>query len=115
MTNAEREKEAIDWNPSSRLDGGEKIANRGFAKSLAIFYFRQIDAVAFLQRENIRRCADQTLFVEIFDLPVAQPLNVEGVARAEMLEPLHRLRWTDQRAGAAAHDIGLAGFLVDLA
>ncbi len=52
---------------------------------------------------------------EQLDLLVAEPLDVEGVARAEMLQPLDRLRCADEPAGAAAHDVRVAGLLVDLA
>ena len=38
-----------------------------------------------------------------------------ALREAEMLQPLDRLRRADERAGAAAHDVGLAGLLVDLA
>ena len=40
---------------------------------------------------------------EELDLLVAQALDVEGVARDEMPEPLDRLGRADQAAGAAAH------------
>ena len=59
--------------------------------------------------------ADQAFLEEQLDLLVAEPLDVEGVARAEMLETLDRLRRADEMAGAAAHDVGFAGLLVDLA
>ena len=52
---------------------------------------------------------------EDLDLLLAQALDVEGVARDEMLQALDRLRRADEAAGAAAHHVDLAGLLVDLA
>ena len=71
--------------------------------------------IARLQRENVGRRADQTFGEKELDQLFAQSLDVEGVARREMLEALDRLRRTDERAGAAAHDVRFAGLLVDLA
>src|SRR5918911_451707 len=45
----------------------------------------------------------------------AEPLDVEGVARDEMLQPLDGLRRADEAARAAAHRVLLAGAGVDLA
>ena len=72
-------------------------------------------AVARGEGEDVGGDLDQPLLEEQLDLLVAEPLDVEGVARAEMLEALDRLRGADEAAGAAAHDVGLAGLLVDLA
>ena len=71
--------------------------------------------VARLQREDVGRLHDAALVVEQLDLLLAQALDVEGVARDEVLEPLLGLRRADEAAGAAAHDIGAAGRLVGLA
>ena len=68
-----------------------------------------------LQREDVGRLHDAALVVEQLDLLLAQPLDVEGVARHEMLEALLGLRRTDQPAGAAPHHVGAAGLLVGLA
>src|SRR5262245_59265557 len=57
---------------------------------------------------------DQAVFVERLDVLLTQPLNVEGIARDEMLEPLHPLRRADQPAGAAAGRVLLAGIGIDL-
>ena len=65
---------------------------------------REVDAVARLQREDVGRRADQLLVVERLDLLLAQPLDVEGEPRHEMLQALLRLRRADEPAGAAAHD-----------
>ena len=71
--------------------------------------------VALLQREDVGRLHDAALVVEQLDLLLAEPLDVEGVARDEMLEPLLGLRRADEAAGAAAHHVGAARLLVDLA
>src|SRR6185437_6894144 len=54
------------------------------------------------------------LGIESFDLLVAEPLYVHGVARGEMFQTLDRLSRADEAAGAAAHDIGDA-LLIDFA
>ena len=59
--------------------------------------------------------ADDALVVELIDALRAEPLDVEGVARDEMLEALARLRRADQPAGAAPHRILLARARIDLA
>ena len=61
--------------------------------------------VAVLQRENVMRPLDQLIGIEFGDDLVAQALDVEGIARGEMLEPLDPLCGTDQAAGAAPHRI----------
>ena len=71
--------------------------------------------IALLQREDVGRLHDAALVVEQLDLLLAQPLDVEGVARHEMLEALLGLGRADEPAGAAAHHVGAAGALVDLA
>ena len=49
-----------------------------------------------LKRENVGRRPDQALLEEKLDLLVAEALDVEGVARAEMLQALDRLRRADE-------------------
>ena len=53
--------------------------------------------------------------MEGIDLLVAEPLDVEGVPRGEVLELLDHLRRADQPAGAAAHRVRPAGLGVDVA
>ena len=59
--------------------------------------------------EDVLRRLDQTVVVEGLDVLLAKPLDVEGVARHEMLEPLDALGRADQPAGAAPDHILLAG------
>ena len=117
MADAEGEDEAIERDAAARLDGGEQLVDRLGAETLlghqplVLLQTR----IALLQREDVGRLHDAALVVEQLDLLLAQALDVEGVARDEMLEPLLGLRRADEAAGAAAHDVGLAGLLVHLA
>ncbi len=52
--------------------------------------------VAFLEREDIGRLLHQPPIEQRLHLLLAQALDVEGVARDEMAEPLHRLRRADR-------------------
>ena len=98
-----------------RLDGVEQIARRNLAEALPFAQGRLLLAVAFAQGEDVGGRADEAFRVEELDLLVAQPFDIEGVARAEMLQALDRLRRAHQMAGAAAHGVHLSGLLVDLA
>src|SRR5262249_30066029 len=49
--------------------------------------------------------ADQLVLPEGGDVLLAEPFDVEAVARHEMPEPLDRLRRTDQSAGATPRDL----------
>ena len=65
--------------------------------------------------EDVGRRLDQSVVVESFDMLLAEPLDIEGVARHEVLQALDPLRRADQSAGAAPDGILLAGIRVDLA
>ena len=65
--------------------------------------------------EDVGRRLDQTVVVEGLDVLLAEALDIEGVARHEMLQALDPLRRADQPAGAAPDRILLAGDRVDLA
>ena len=71
--------------------------------------------VAHSQREDVLRRLDEAVVVEGLDVLLAEPFDVESVARDEVLQALDALRRTDEAAGAAAHDVDLAGLLVHLA
>ena len=71
--------------------------------------------VAGLKSEDVGRRLDQSVVVESFDVLLAEPLDVEGIARHEMLQALDPLRRADQSAGAAPDGILLAGIRIDLA
>ena len=58
-------------------------------KPFALGELRRLGApVARCEREDVGRRLDQAVVVEELDLLVAEPLDVEGVARDEMLQPL---------------------------
>src|SRR5947209_8537889 len=105
MPDAERIDEAVERRMPARFDRGEEVAHRRLAIAFALGEFLCGFRVAPRQRENIGGGAHKTFLEEHLDLLVAEPFDVEGVARAEMLQPLDRLRLADQSAGAAAHDI----------
>ena len=115
MANAERIEEAVEDDAAPRLDRLEEIARRGLAEAVPLGERGRAVAVALAQGEDVGGRPDAAAREEQFDLLVAEPLDVEGVARAEMLEALDRLRGADETPGAAAHHVGLAGLLVDLA
>ena len=50
---------------------------------------------------------DKILFKKELNINLAEALDVEGIARYEVPQPLHRLRRADQPAGATAHRLAL--------
>src|SRR3954454_10934920 len=115
MRDAERVDEAVHRNASARLDCGEEVAHARLAPALALLEPLGQAGVAALQGEDVLRRADEALLVELVDALRPESLDVEGVARYEMLQPLARLRRADEPAGAAAHRVFLAGARVELA
>src|SRR3984957_7459796 len=115
MPDSERIEEAVERNRPARVDGVEQVARRSLAEPLPLAQWRSALPIARFQRENISRRADQTLGEKEFDQFFAQSLDVESVAGCEMLEAFDRLRRTDERAGAAAHDVRDPRLLIDLA
>ncbi len=107
--------EAIERDGTARLDRREEVACARLAPALAVCELLQAALVARFERENVLRPRDQALGIEILDALAAETLDVEGVARHEMLQPLARLGRTDKAAGAATHRILLAGSRIDLA
>ena len=102
-------------NRAPRVDRVEQIARRGLAETLPVAQRRAFLPFARAKGEDVGRRADEALPEEELDLLVAEPLDVEGVARCEVLQTLDRLRRADEMAGAAADDVGFARLLVDLA
>ena len=78
-----------------------RFLTEDFAPALAI---QQLGAPA-VQAEDVGRRPDQVVLIEGFDVLVAQAFDVEGAARDEMAQPLHRLGRADEAAGAAAHHL----------
>ena len=89
-----------------RLDRGEEVAHRHLAEALALLEHRGPWRRRARQREDVgRRLHRQVLVVvEIFDLLLAQPLDVEGGARHEVAEVLLALERAGELAAAAPHD-----------
>src|SRR3954454_8229520 len=113
MRDAERVDEARERDRAARVDRREEILHARLTPALALFQSQL--AVAALEGEDVLGRADDTLVIELIDALRAEPLDVEGVARDEMLEALARLRRADQPAGAAPHRILLARARIDLA
>src|SRR5277367_4798585 len=114
MADSKRIEEAVEWDRPPHVDGVEQVARRSLAESLPLAQRRAALPVADLQRENVSWRADQAFGEKEFDQLFAQSLDVEGVARCEVLQAFDRLRRTDERACAAAHDVLFACLLVDL-
>src|SRR5262249_22190903 len=113
MRNAERIDEAVELDLAPRLDGGEQLRRGRLAPPFPRLEFRRGTAVAAGKRGDVLRWLDETIVVEGLDVLLAKPLDVEGVARHEMLEPFDPLRRADQSAGATPDGIFLAGNGID--
>src|SRR5690606_15330822 len=89
------------------------------AEAIDILELGEGRRLSLFQRKNIRRGADRKRVVfrleEEIDLLCPQPLDVEGIARDEVLEMLDGLRPAEEAAGAARHRIEPARLLVALA
>ena len=94
---------------AARLDRREQLVRRGLGPALTLGELRARALVAGLKSEDVGRRLDQSVVVESFDVLLAEPLDVEGVARHEVLQALDPLRRADQSAGAAPDGILLAG------
>src|SRR6476620_4028717 len=115
MRDAERIDEAVELHPPARVYCREQLRCRGLAPSVPRFEPRRGAPVAPGKGEDVLRRLDQTVVVESLDVLLAKSLDVESVARHEMLEPLHALGRADQAPGAAPDRILLAGAGIDLA
>src|SRR5262249_452035 len=115
VADTEREDEAVERDFASGGDGGKELVRRLWPPALALLEPVGRLGVARLQREDVLRRLNELVVVECLNVLFAQALDSEGVARHEVLEAFAPLRRTDEPAGAAAHHIDLAGFLVGLA
>ncbi len=115
MAHTERIDEAVETNVAARVDGVEQIAGGGLAPAFALGKLGRGARIARLQGEDVGRRLDQPFLVEGLDVLLAETLDVEGIARDEMLEPLDALGGADQPAGAAPDRVELAGHRIDLA
>ena len=96
-------------------DRREQVLGARLAPAFAVLEPLEAARIARFQRENVLRPLDHAFRIELLDALVAQALDVEGVARDEVLQALARLRRADEAAGAAAHRILLARARIDLA
>ena len=69
--------------------------------------FLRCACVPLSQRENVGRRGDQLVLEERLDLLLAQPLDVESIARDEVAQPLHLLCRADEPPGTAADRLAL--------
>ena len=86
MADAERKQEAVETDPAPRIDRAEQVLDRSGAKALAVIEFVGIGlaAVPGFQSEDVGGTLDQLLGEEQLDLLLAQPLDVERIARDEV-------------------------------
>src|SRR5215510_6600334 len=117
MANAERVDEAVERDFAASFDRLEQVLDRFFAEAL---FFREPilerqARVALCKGENVSGPHDAAFVVEQLDLLLAEALDVERIARDEMLQALLDLRRADEPAGAAPHHVGAPGALVRLA
>src|SRR5579883_1076301 len=97
LADAERVDEAVERDRAAPVDRLQELARRHFAPALA----RADLGVALMEAEDVRRRLDQTVAPEGEDVLLAEPVDIEGKARAEMDEALDRLCRADEAAGAA--------------
>src|SRR6266446_3502013 len=115
MGNAERKDEAVERNLSPRVDGAEQFGGRLLAPAFARGDGLRTRSVSFLEQKDVGRFLQQAIFKKLGGRFFAEALDIEGVARGEVIEPLHGLRRTGERVDAAPRRFWLAGFRVDLA
>src|SRR5579883_2213433 len=105
LRNAQCVDEPVERDPPPRLDRGDELLGAHRPPAVALGE-RSLVAT---QPENVGGSLYQFVGPELLDALRAEPVDVEGVARGKVLEPLHRLRRADQAAGAAANRLaGLA-------
>ena len=99
LRDAERIDEPVERDAPPLVDRGHQVAGAEFAPAFALHDHLGIEP------EDVARLADQPVLPEGGDVLLAEPLDVEAVARDEVPEPLDGLRGTDQPAGAAPRDL----------
>src|SRR3954454_19385442 len=94
---AERVDKTVERNLAARVDRRDELIGADLAPALALGDDFRVEP------EDVAGGADQPVFPEGGDVLFAEPIDVEAVARDEMLEPLARLRRADQPAAAPPH------------
>src|SRR5580700_6584218 len=95
LRNAKRVDKALERNSPALVDRGHQVARAELAPAFALGDHLGIEA------EDVARLADQPVLPESSDVLLAEPLDIEAMARHEMPQPLDRLRGAYQPAGAA--------------
>jgi hypothetical protein len=106
MANAEREDEAVERNAAAvrqwpRTGSCAEVSPQP-SRSFNFFSERSLRASSVKMSCG---ALNQAIVVKLLDHLVAHALDVEGIARHEMLQPFDTLRRADQAAGTAAHRI----------
>src|SRR5947209_14988689 len=103
LRNAESIDKALERNSPALIDRGHQVARAEFAPAFALGDHLGVEA------EDVARLADQPVLPEGGDVLLAEPLDVEAMARHKVPEPLDGLRGADQPASAAPRNLaGLA-------
>src|ERR1700730_6653664 len=95
LRNAESIDKALERNSPALVDGRHQVARAELAPAFALGDHLGIEA------EDVARLADQPVLPESGDVLLAEPLDIETMARHERPHPLDRLRGAYQPAGAA--------------
>ena len=95
LRDAERVDEAVERDAAALVDRRDQLVGADLAPALALRDHLGVEP------EDVAGAADQPVLPERGDVLLAEPLDVEAVARDEMLQPLDRLRRADQPAAAA--------------
>ena len=103
LTDAEREDETFKADLAARLDGRQKVADR----NITIAVKRSHLGAPCIKTEDIGRSSDPAEGDELVDLPRAKPLDIEGIARDEMLQPFEALCRAFEAVGTASHRLAL--------
>src|SRR6185312_9265515 len=101
LRNAQGIDEAVERDLAPSVDGVLELPGALLAPAFALCDHSRVEA------EDVGRRADELVLPECGEVLVAQPLDIEGVARHEMTQPLDHLRRADQPAGAAPGRLAL--------
>src|ERR1700730_5766920 len=88
LGNAERVDEALERNPPALVDRRHQIASAEVAPALALGDHRRVEP------EDVAWLADQPILPKRGDVLFTEPVDVEAIARHEMLQPFDGLRRT---------------------
>ena len=103
LADAKREDEPFKPDLASRLDGRQKVADRNITIAVKFGHFGAPGRKA----EDVGRSSDPAELDELVDLAGAKPLDIEGIARDEMLQPFEALSRAFEAVGTASHRLAL--------